>query len=77
MSNLTITIDEATLKKARLRALNQGISVNELLRRFLESYAGVSALEASALQDLLALSQAARSRRRGARRWSRAELHSA
>jgi hypothetical protein len=75
MSNLTITIDEATLKKARLRALNQGTSVNELLRRFLESYAGVSAQEASALQDLLALSQGSRSRHRGVRRWSREELH--
>jgi hypothetical protein len=38
MSNLTITVDEATLKKARLRALTEGISVNEVLRKFLESY---------------------------------------
>jgi hypothetical protein len=75
MSNLTITIDEATLKKARLRALNQGTSVNDLLRRFLESYAGVGMQQVSALQDLLALSHAARSRHRGARRWSREELH--
>jgi hypothetical protein len=43
MSNLTITVDEATLKKARIRALTEGTSVNEVLRKFLEAYAGVSA----------------------------------
>ena len=75
MSNLTVVVDEATLKKARLRALEQGTSVNELLRKFLESYAGVSIEQATALEDLLALSRKARSRHRGAKRWSRDELH--
>jgi hypothetical protein len=75
MSNLTVVIEEATLKKARLRALQQGTSVNELLRKFLESYAGVSAEQAVALEDLLTLSRSAKSRHRGAKRWSRAELH--
>lgn len=32
MVNLTITIDEATLKKARIRAIEQNTSVNRILR---------------------------------------------
>ncbi len=75
MANLTISIDDATLKKARLRALTEGISVNEMLRKFLESYAGVRAEAASALDDLMDLSRRARSRHAGARRWSRDQLH--
>lgn len=75
MSNLTITVDDAMLKKARLRALTEGISVNELLRKFLESYAAVAAEEAAALDDLMDLSRRSRSRSSGVRRWSRAELH--
>ena len=57
MSNLTIVVDEATLKKARLKALNEGRSVNEVLRNFLESYAGVAVEQVAALDDLLALSR--------------------
>lgn len=73
--NLTISIDSVTLRKARLRALTEGASVNQLLRRFLESYAGLAAEQASALDDLLALSRRARSRRGRGRPWSRQELH--
>jgi plasmid stability protein len=75
MSNLTITIDDATLKKARLRALTEGISVNEVLRNFLESYAGVGAEQAAALDDLMDLSRRAKSRNARAKRWSREDLH--
>jgi hypothetical protein len=41
MTNLTITVDEQTLKKARMRALEEDTSVNAVLREFLETYAGV------------------------------------
>jgi hypothetical protein len=41
LTNLTITVDEQTLKRARMRALEEGTSVNALLREYLESYAGV------------------------------------
>jgi hypothetical protein len=75
MPNLTITIDEATLKKARLRALREGVSVNQLLRDFLESYVGVRSEQAAALENLIALSKSAKSRHRGGKRWSRDELH--
>jgi hypothetical protein len=41
MTNLTIVVDEQTLKKARIRALEEGTSVNAVLRDHLETYAGV------------------------------------
>jgi predicted HicB family RNase H-like nuclease len=38
MTNLTISIDGQILKKARMRALEEGISINALLREYLEKY---------------------------------------
>lgn len=40
MANLTITVDEQTLKRARMRALQEDTSVNAVLREYLEEYAG-------------------------------------
>lgn len=40
MANLTITVDDETLKKARMRALEEDTSVNAVLRDYLEEYAG-------------------------------------
>ena len=45
--NLAITIDDETLRRARIHALSQGTSVNAVLREFLESYAGSEAEAAS------------------------------
>lgn len=39
MANLTITVDEQTLKRARIRAIEEGESVNRFLARQLEKYA--------------------------------------
>ena len=41
MANLTITVDERVLKKARMRALEEDTSVNAVLRDYLERYSGV------------------------------------
>jgi len=41
MTNLTITVDAQTLKRARMRALEEDTSVNAVLRDYLEEYAGV------------------------------------
>lgn len=40
MANLTITVDAETLKRARIRALERGESVNAYLADMLERYAG-------------------------------------
>jgi len=42
MTNLTITVDEDTLRRARIRALQEGSSVNALMREFLVKYANES-----------------------------------
>jgi hypothetical protein len=72
--NLTITVDDATLKKARIRALEEGTSVNAVLGEFLESYAGLAAERDAAASALVALSRESRSRR-GKATWRRDDLH--
>lgn len=39
MANLTITIDPALLRLARVRAVREGTSVNAILRDYLQGYA--------------------------------------
>lgn len=74
MANLTIAIEDETLKQARLRAVEQGTSVNAILRDYLRDYAGLTARRQKALKDLIRLSERAKTKR-GARRWTRDELH--
>jgi plasmid stability protein len=74
VANLTVTIDENVLKKARIRALEEGTSVNALIRRYLESYTGIRGEQETAAARIVALSKKSRSRR-GARRWTRDDLH--
>jgi plasmid stability protein len=74
MSNLTISTDRDVLKKARLRAVREGTSVNAVLRNFMESYAGVHGERVDAVHDLLELAKSTRSRS-GGQRWSRDEVH--
>jgi hypothetical protein len=74
MANLTLVVDDDVLRKARMRALEQGTSVNAVLRAYLEAYSGAAQLREAALQDLLELSRASRSRSGGSK-WSREDLH--
>jgi hypothetical protein len=74
MANLTITVDDRLLKLARLKALEQGTSVNALLRDYLEAYADAANSQARALDDLLELSAGTTSRR-GSASWTRDDLH--
>jgi len=75
MANLTITIDDRLLKRARMRALEDGTSVNALLRAYLERYAG----DADAVDTLGGFAQLARSSTAtsgpGGRTWARDEIH--
>jgi hypothetical protein len=74
MANLTITVDEESLKKARIRALQEGTSVNALLKQFVDAYGGVYREQQQAVGRIVAISRSARSRR-GGRRWTRDDLH--
>ena len=73
--NLTISIDEETIKAARIRAIRQGRSVNEVLREYLRRYARAE-LGGARLDDLYAqvdekLSQSKRHKRD----WSREDAY--
>ncbi|MBS0154188.1 MAG: hypothetical protein JSS38_06330 [Nitrospira sp.] len=74
MANLTIVIEGDTLKRARMRALEEGTSVNAVVRDYLADYAGMKAQKEKAIHDLLRLSQGTKTRR-GNRRWTREDLH--
>jgi hypothetical protein len=79
MANLTITVDDKVLKRARIRALELGTSVNALLAEQLARFAGASDAQDAAIAALFALGDSpddlARAVARGARRWTRDELH--
>ncbi len=72
--NLTITVEDDVLKRARIRALEENTSVNAILREYLESYAGVSARRRDALEHLLRLSERSEAGR-GDATWTRDDLH--
>ena len=72
--NLTIVVDAAILKRARMRALQEDTSVNAVLREYLTAYATATRPRAPACERLLALSHACRSRR-GNATWTRDDLH--
>lgn len=52
MSNLTISLDDAIIRKARIRAIEEGTSVSAKVREFLAHYAKVDSTDTSALPAL-------------------------
>jgi hypothetical protein len=74
MGNLTISVDDESLRKARIRAIQEGTSVNALLREFLDSYSGIRREQREAVERIADLSRSSESRR-GGRKWTRDELH--
>jgi hypothetical protein len=76
MANLTITVDDGTLKRARMRALEEDTSVNALLREYLEEYAGRRREQLEAARRILVSSRdSTSSSGSGGRRWTREELY--
>ncbi len=74
MSTLTITIDDETLRKAELRAKQEGSSVYEVMRKLLDSYAGACGDQLTALQNILELAKNSKAGHAG-QRWTRDELY--
>ena len=74
MANLTIAIEEDILKKARLRAVEQGTSVNALVREFLREYTGSASRRAEAARRLIKLAHESAADV-GPITWTRDELH--
>jgi hypothetical protein len=81
VANLTITVDDEVLKSARIRALEQGTSVNAILADHLRAFAGRGESQAQALTALVELAREnardgkRRATQRGRRRWTREEIH--
>jgi hypothetical protein len=72
MANLTIVIEDDVLLRARNRALDQGTSVNVLLRSCLESYVGQQN-RAEAMKKFV--QRATSAKLRSGKVWTRDELH--
>ena len=75
MANVTLAIDEDMLKRARIRALEEGTSVNAVVRAHLERYARQD-VQRSALDRVVdAARDSTAASGQGGRRWTREELH--
>lgn len=59
MANITLSIDDALLQAARVRAVKEGTSVNEICRRAIETYARRKDDRATRYRELLARIDAA------------------
>lgn len=75
MANLTLTIDDEVLARARRRAAANDTSVNAMVREYLTSYAGDDDAMA-ARRELIRLAEAsAGSSGPNGRSWTRDELY--
>ena len=76
MANLTLSIDDELLKRARIKALEEGTSVNALVRDHLERFAGGKEREREAVRQILEDSKTSTASSRGrGRTWTRDDLY--
>jgi hypothetical protein len=75
MANLTVTIDDDLLRRARLRALEQGTSVNALLREYLEAFARAGSIRDARSRFAALARESSAASGPGGRQWTREELH--
>ena len=74
MANLTITVDDDTLQRARIRALERNESVNSYLAGMLRRYAGST--DSDAVRGLIQIAQRHPAGEAGAERtWTRDDLY--
>jgi plasmid stability protein len=75
MTNLTLTVDEETLRRARIRALEMGTSVNALVREYLRQVAGRSTAAEGIAEFFAAIQGAEAGSGSEGRTWTRDELY--
>ncbi|HEU0191989.1 MAG TPA: DUF6364 family protein [Mycobacterium sp.] len=75
MANLTLSIDDELLQRARMRALELKTSVNALVRDYLESFAGENPARAAITEFLVVAGTVHASSGPGGRTWKREDLH--
>ena len=74
MTNLTISVDENLIRKARVRAINEGTSVSARIREFLADYAQGNDRRQIAGQAFIAAARRSKANTEGAT-WSRDDAH--
>ena len=75
MANVTVTIDPRVLKRARIRAIEEGTSVNALVARYLERYAGADETVAAVAAFLELAEQSSAGSGPAGRQWTRDEAN--
>ena len=73
MKNITLSIDEETLRRARLAARSTGKSVNQLVREFLAQLGSSNSID-SQIEEFRELSNASRGDSKGWK-FDRNEVH--
>jgi hypothetical protein len=75
MANVTLAVDDDVLRRARIRALEQGTSVNALIREYLESFAGKAPANDGVAAFLELAGRTSASSGEGGRSWTRDDAH--
>ena len=75
VANLTLSIDDETLRAARIRALEQGTSVNAVVRDYLSTYARPGSASEAVRAFLERAARSGASSGPGGRTWTRDELY--
>lgn len=75
ITNLTLAIDEHVLRRARIRAMQHGTSVNALVRDYITRLAGESEAAEGVAEFLRFVSGDGASSGPDGRSWTRDELH--
>jgi hypothetical protein len=74
MTNLTVKVDDDVLRRARMKALEEGTSVNRVVAESLREYAGESAAVV-AWRAFLEDARASTARSESGRDWTREDLY--
>ena len=74
MANVTLSIDEENLKRARIHAIEQGTSLNAVIRSFVEEYAAGSERYRRITEAVLARAETSKASSEG-RRLCRDDLY--
>ena len=75
VANLTLAIDDELLRRARIRALESGTSVNAAVRDFLVSYTRTSQQDATVRTLIAMADDAAAASGDGGRGWTREDIY--
>ncbi|MBX6748269.1 MAG: hypothetical protein IRY85_01140 [Micromonosporaceae bacterium] len=75
MANLTLSIDDDLLRRARVRAAERGTTVNAIVRDFLETFAGVDQVSPALLRIVGLAHDSTASSGDGGRTWRRDDIY--